>query len=87
MPETLYTAPLLVSPIQQRPNHDLLTPIQLDEAKKAGVIGVNSKSTQRDLIKLVKFQKRSLRKTSKYIKHLVKQHGRKRAKPIYNDSK
>lgn len=72
----------LVPVIQQQSHKELLTAIQVEEAKKMGIKGMTTKNTQFDLLKLVKFQKDRLRVTDKFTKHLCKQHGRKRARVI-----
>lgn len=83
---TYKTAPPLIPAIQQQSHHEKLTGSQVEEAIKMGIKGMTTNNTQYDLLKTVKFQKKCLRHTSKYIKNLVKKHGRKDAKVVLNNA-
>ena len=72
----------LVPAVQQQSHKELLTPIQVEEAKKMGVKGITVKNTQFDLLKLVKFQFDRKRTTSKLVLNLCKKHGRKKTKQL-----
>jgi hypothetical protein len=81
---TYKTSPILIPAIQQRSHKDLLTTIQVDEAKKMGITNMTTNNTQYDLLKLVKFQVSRIRHTSKYIRNLTHKHGRIITKVILN---
>jgi hypothetical protein len=82
--ETYKTAPLLVPAVQQQPRTEHLSSAQVEEAVKMGIKGLTTKNTQKNMLKLVKFQVKRIRHTSKYIKNLTHKHGRKLTKVILN---
>jgi hypothetical protein len=68
--------------VKQQVHTERVTPAQLEQARVLKVVGISAKSTQYELLKLLKFQKPRERHTPNHIKHLVKKNGRRRAKLI-----
>lgn len=71
--------------IKQQVHTERVTPAQLEQVRVLKIKGIDSKSTQYELLKLLKFSKPRLRHTPNDVKHLVKKQGRKRANLIMKE--